>query len=158
VALRERDLAWCVLARGYSVDLVRSRYERARADAAASLRLRPLWHEPWVDMGWIRHNLGDNEGAREAFTRAAELDPARQSVGDARLEFFRRMEEPQAFIEELRRIRRYNPQLSLAGAVALAQQAKVDRERVESLASSPAESQQILDLIGPPPQESHTLK
>jgi tetratricopeptide (TPR) repeat protein len=112
------QLRWW-LARGVP-DLVRFRVEGARSDLEKAVRLRAAWGDAWSDLGSVRQILGDTDGAKQAFDRAVELDPASARTGQARAEFFFATGNKEKGLEELRRIRRYNPQWSLDLARSLA--------------------------------------
>jgi O-antigen ligase len=119
-AYRRRAHVNWTLGRGAAPALRELRLSRAEDDLAACLRRRALWADAWADLGWIRHLRGDNASARAAFERAGALDPPHVPIGLARAEFFFRIGEADAAIQELRKVRRYNPEWSLAGGVQMA--------------------------------------
>jgi hypothetical protein len=132
----ERAQVWSGLAQGDPV-IGRIRLEHALADLDACVRLRPLWSDAWVQIGWTRLAAGDRAGARIAFERACALEPARLSTGLASAEFFSRVGDPDAAVRELVRIRRYNADWPLANAVDAARRFGLDPVRIEILTSTP---------------------
>jgi O-antigen ligase len=113
------------LARGRR-DLVRFRLEGAKVDLETALRVRPAWGNAWNDLGWVTHLLGDNAAAARAFERAGELDPASARIGESRAEFFFTTGSADKGLQELHRIRRYNPEWSVERAQSVASRWNVE--------------------------------
>jgi hypothetical protein len=65
----------------------------AESDLTRAVELRPRWGEAWADLGWARFARGDAAGAREAFDRAAALDPTHVGLAKSRAEFLARQRD-----------------------------------------------------------------
>ena len=84
-AWRVRGASW--LDRGWSRPGGEGALAWAEADLRRAIALRPLWAEPWAELGWVRHARGDAGGAHDAFERAAALDPTHIGLARARADF-----------------------------------------------------------------------
>jgi O-antigen ligase len=132
-AWRLRGLTWSELAKGDPV-IARLRLESARDDAEKSISLRPLWPEAWIDLGWARLALGDKDGGRAAMDRSMALDPSRVSIGLARVEFFARIGDSDAVLQELLRIHQRNGRdWSLASAEQVALRVGLEPAKIDVL-------------------------
>jgi len=110
-AYRERAHARWRLARGPG-DVSTFHLTAAHADLARALALRPAWAVAWTDRGWIHYMRDERDDARRAFEHAISLDPADVRVGMAHAEYLFRVGQSDQALQELRRIRRYNPEWS----------------------------------------------
>jgi tetratricopeptide (TPR) repeat protein len=84
-AWRLRGVEW--RARGWARADREGALAWAESDLLRATALRPRWGEAWADVGWTRFGRGDLAGAREAFERAAALDPTHIGIERARAEF-----------------------------------------------------------------------
>jgi Flp pilus assembly protein TadD len=117
-ARRQRALAWTQLAYskgGYD----RARLDRAEADFALLVRLRPHWGLVWADRGWNAFFRGDVSAARDHFARATALDPTHVGIGTSRAQFLVWSGSLIDAVEEVRRLRLSEPSWSREAARGL---------------------------------------
>jgi O-antigen ligase len=119
-AWRERALALGGLASSAGA-LHPARAERAEADMARAIALRPSWAEAWADAAWLRHARGDADASRAALERARALDPTHLPMGLQNADLLFRLDGAEAAVLELVRIRRANPGWSVEEATQRAE-------------------------------------
>ncbi len=92
------------------------RADRARADLARALALRPSWADAWADAAFLHHVRGDDARSRDALERARALDPTQFPMGLQNADLIHRLDGPRAAVLELARLREANPGWSLDDA------------------------------------------
>jgi O-antigen ligase len=138
-AYRERAHArWRLASSGEDMGVDRLRW--AADDVESGIRLRSGWSLLWTDLGWVSFLEGRMDAARAAFDRAVALDTASVPVGIARAELYFRLQRPAEGVEELRRVRGYNPDWPLGTAVAAAKRWTSDEGLLARLVVSPGEA------------------
>lgn len=57
-----------------------NQYHESREDASRCINLKPSWHKAWNRLGVAHVGLGEWSEAKEAFTKAMELEPDDKSI------------------------------------------------------------------------------